>query len=150
MRSCRTSRTLPAPIWASSPKRSQCRFSRQRITQWADSRPTSMGRLFGMHLATRFRAFTPLVRIACVSVHGANRLGTNSLVDLVVFGRRAGEDMLEYVKTAEFARVATGARSVSHGRSVCELSVAAKGRDYCRNSATGNARDDDGQGVRCP
>jgi succinate dehydrogenase / fumarate reductase flavoprotein subunit len=28
---------------------------------------------------------------ACVSVHGANRLGTNSLVDLVVFGRRAGK-----------------------------------------------------------
>ena len=35
---------------------------------------------------------------ACVSVHGANRLGTNSLVDLVVFGRRAGRHMLEYVK----------------------------------------------------
>ncbi|MGB7567225.1 MAG: succinate dehydrogenase flavoprotein subunit [Chitinivibrionales bacterium] len=30
---------------------------------------------------------------ACVSVHGANRLGTNSLVDLVVFGRRAGKHM---------------------------------------------------------
>jgi succinate dehydrogenase / fumarate reductase, flavoprotein subunit len=29
---------------------------------------------------------------ACVSVHGANRLGTNSLLDLVVFGRRAGVD----------------------------------------------------------
>ena len=29
---------------------------------------------------------------ACVSVHGANRLGTNSLLDLVVFGRRAGDD----------------------------------------------------------
>ncbi len=29
---------------------------------------------------------------ACVSVHGANRLGTNSLVDLLVFGRRAGPD----------------------------------------------------------
>ena len=28
---------------------------------------------------------------ACVSVHGANRLGTNSLVDLIVFGRRAGQ-----------------------------------------------------------
>ena len=27
---------------------------------------------------------------ACVSVHGANRLGTNSLLDLVVFGRAAG------------------------------------------------------------
>jgi succinate dehydrogenase / fumarate reductase, flavoprotein subunit len=30
---------------------------------------------------------------ACVSVHGANRLGTNSLVDLLVFGRRAGRSM---------------------------------------------------------
>ena len=28
---------------------------------------------------------------ACVSVHGANRLGTNSLLDLVVFGRAAGQ-----------------------------------------------------------
>ena len=34
---------------------------------------------------------------ACVSVHGANRLGTNSLVDLVVFGRRAGQDIARYV-----------------------------------------------------
>lgn len=35
---------------------------------------------------------------ACVSVHGANRLGTNSLLDLVVFGRRAGRHIGEYVK----------------------------------------------------
>jgi succinate dehydrogenase / fumarate reductase flavoprotein subunit len=34
---------------------------------------------------------------ACVSVHGANRLGTNSLLDLVVFGRRAGKDMARTV-----------------------------------------------------
>ncbi len=34
---------------------------------------------------------------ACVSVHGANRLGTNSLVDLVVFGRRAGKNMTKFV-----------------------------------------------------
>jgi succinate dehydrogenase / fumarate reductase flavoprotein subunit len=39
---------------------------------------------------------------ACVSVHGANRLGTNSLVDLVVFGRRGGMRIAEYVKTADF------------------------------------------------
>ncbi|MEM7118782.1 MAG: succinate dehydrogenase flavoprotein subunit [Chloroflexota bacterium] len=37
---------------------------------------------------------------ACVSVHGANRLGTNSLVDLVVFGRRSGVKMAEFCKTA--------------------------------------------------
>jgi succinate dehydrogenase / fumarate reductase flavoprotein subunit len=39
---------------------------------------------------------------ACVSVHGANRLGTNSLVDLVVFGRRAGQEVAEYCKSASF------------------------------------------------
>ncbi|MCB2171064.1 MAG: FAD-binding protein, partial [Deltaproteobacteria bacterium] len=39
---------------------------------------------------------------ACVSVHGANRLGTNSLLDLVVFGRRAGRHMAEYVRKADF------------------------------------------------
>lgn len=33
---------------------------------------------------------------ACVSVHGANRLGTNALLDLVVFGRRAGNAMAEF------------------------------------------------------
>ena len=38
---------------------------------------------------------------ACVSVHGANRLGTNSLLDLVVFGRRAGDDAARYVREAE-------------------------------------------------
>lgn len=38
---------------------------------------------------------------ACVSVHGANRLGTNSLVDLVVFGRRAGRHMAEFVRQAD-------------------------------------------------
>ena len=33
---------------------------------------------------------------ACVSVHGANRLGTNSLLDIVVFGKRGGIQMAEY------------------------------------------------------
>ena len=35
---------------------------------------------------------------ACVSVHGANRLGSNSLLDLVVFGKAAGDKMVEEVK----------------------------------------------------
>ena len=36
---------------------------------------------------------------ACVSVHGANRLGSNSLLDLVVFGKQAGNHIAEFVKT---------------------------------------------------
>jgi len=35
---------------------------------------------------------------ACVSVHGANRLGTNSLVDILVFGRRAGRHAGKYIE----------------------------------------------------
>ena len=38
---------------------------------------------------------------ACVSVHGANRLGTNSLLDINVFGKRAGRYSVEYALTAE-------------------------------------------------
>ena len=39
---------------------------------------------------------------ACVSVHGANRLGTNSLLDINVFGKRAGIYAVEYAKQADF------------------------------------------------
>ena len=39
---------------------------------------------------------------ACVSVHGSNRLGTNSLLDINVFGKRAGRYAVEYAKTAKF------------------------------------------------
>jgi len=39
---------------------------------------------------------------ACVSVHGGNRLGTNSLLDLVVFGKHAGLRAAEYAARVEF------------------------------------------------
>ena len=42
---------------------------------------------------------------ACVSVHGANRLGTNSLLDINVFGKRAGIYAVEYALTADFVEV---------------------------------------------
>jgi len=42
---------------------------------------------------------------ACVSVHGANRLGTNSLLDLVVFGKHAGLKAAEYANQAEFGKM---------------------------------------------
>jgi succinate dehydrogenase / fumarate reductase, flavoprotein subunit len=48
---------------------------------------------------------------ACVSVHGANRLGTNSLVDLVVFGRRGGRAVAEFCQQAEFAPLPAGAEA---------------------------------------
>ena len=43
--------------------------------------------------------------VACVSVHGANRLGTNSLVDLVVFGKRAGKAAAAYCQQNDWAEL---------------------------------------------
>jgi len=39
---------------------------------------------------------------ACISVHGANRLGTNSLLDAVVHGRRTGKALVKYLKETDF------------------------------------------------
>jgi succinate dehydrogenase / fumarate reductase, flavoprotein subunit len=77
----------PSPSW--------CRSSPPRTTRWAASRPTSRPRscadnehvIPGLYAAGE---------CACVSVHGANRLGTNSLLDINVFGRRAGIAAAEY------------------------------------------------------
>jgi succinate dehydrogenase / fumarate reductase flavoprotein subunit len=40
--------------------------------------------------------------VACVSVHGANRLGTNSLLDINVFGRRGGLSAAAYANSVDF------------------------------------------------
>jgi succinate dehydrogenase / fumarate reductase, flavoprotein subunit len=56
---------------------------------------------------------------ACVSVHGANRLGTNSLVDIQVFGKRAGLDMSRFVRESPLLPLPTepdaGARTFISG-----------------------------------
>ncbi|MER7579357.1 succinate dehydrogenase flavoprotein subunit [Kitasatospora sp. NPDC097691] len=43
--------------------------------------------------------------VACVSVHGANRLGTNSLLDINVFGKRAGVAAADYANAHEFVEL---------------------------------------------
>jgi succinate dehydrogenase / fumarate reductase flavoprotein subunit len=47
--------------------------------------------------------------VACVSVHGANRLGTNSLLDLVVFGRRVGLHVAKHVDGIKLGALPEGA-----------------------------------------
>ena len=64
---------------------------------------------------------------ACVSVHGANRLGSNSLIDLVVFGRATGMRIPELVKPG-----------TKHGAIVAEADDRALGRlDRYRNASGG-------------
>jgi succinate dehydrogenase / fumarate reductase, flavoprotein subunit len=67
---------------------------------------------------------------ACVSVHGANRLGTNSLIDILVFGRRAGRSMARDLAGAQLPDVATDA----HEPVLAELE-ALRGRDKGENPA---------------
>ncbi|GAB3625457.1 Succinate dehydrogenase flavoprotein subunit [Pandoraea terrae] len=49
--------------------------------------------------STPVNGFYAVGECSCVSVHGANRLGTNSLLDLVVFGRAAGNHIIDFVKS---------------------------------------------------
>ncbi|MBK1723983.1 succinate dehydrogenase flavoprotein subunit [Thiocystis violacea] len=65
-------------------------------------KPTAHYSMGGVH--TDINGCTPIEGVyaageaACVSVHGANRLGGNSLLDILVFGRRAGRHAVEYAR----------------------------------------------------
>ena len=64
--------------------------------------PTDIhGRVLGDAKGTIVNGLYAAGECACISVHGANRLGTNSLLDLVVFGRRAGRHIADYIKQAD-------------------------------------------------
>ena len=57
-----------------------------------------------VHGATTMPGLYAAGECACVGVHGANRLGGNSLLDCVVFGRRAGEAAADYAKATPLQR----------------------------------------------
>jgi succinate dehydrogenase / fumarate reductase, flavoprotein subunit len=57
---------------------------------------------------TRMKGFFAAGECACVSVHGGNRLGTNSLLDAVVFGERAGKSVLDYAVGIDYGNVNEG------------------------------------------
>jgi succinate dehydrogenase / fumarate reductase flavoprotein subunit len=64
--------------------------------------PTDMdGRVIADSKGNVYEGLYAAGECACVSVHGANRLGTNSLVDLIVFGRRAGRHICRFVDQAD-------------------------------------------------
>jgi len=72
-----------------------CNVNGQAINVAADGTETIVEGLFAVG------------EIACVSVHGANRLGGNSLLDLVVFGRAAGNFLGTYLNDTQTAKSAS-------------------------------------------
>ena len=66
--------------------------------------------------------------VACASLHGANRLGTNSLGDLIVFGRRAGIYAAEYAAGVGFSKLPEGPQDFSRNLIDRALNGSAKER----------------------
>jgi succinate dehydrogenase / fumarate reductase flavoprotein subunit len=60
----------------------------------------SWGRVLADGEGTHLRGLYAAGECACISVHGANRLGCNSLLDLIVFGRRAGRDIFSFIRSS--------------------------------------------------
>jgi succinate dehydrogenase / fumarate reductase flavoprotein subunit len=74
--------------------------------------PTDVdGRVLADEAGAKVPGFYAAGECACVSVHGANRLGTNSLLDILVFGRRAGIAMAEEVRRAPVPEPDPGAEA---------------------------------------
>ncbi len=77
-------------------------------------RPTAHYCMGGIHIENYKTSSTPLEGLyavgecACVSVHGANRLGGNSLIELLVFGKFAGISAREYAKQVDFLPITQG------------------------------------------
>jgi succinate dehydrogenase / fumarate reductase flavoprotein subunit len=66
--------------------------------------PTNMhGQVVGRagDASAPLNGFYAVGECSCVSVHGANRLGTNSLLDLLVFGRAAGDHIIKHIKQSQ-------------------------------------------------
>ena len=70
---------------------------------------------------------------SCVSVHGANRLGTNSLLDLLVFGRAAGNHIVEFNKTTTHKSLPAEAADLTLAR-IARLDNASEG-EYAQDVA---------------
>lgn len=84
---------------------------------------------------TVVRACTPVSEVACVSVHGANRLGTNSLLDINVFGKRSGIAAAEYAVKNDFVELPRTRPSSSPTRwSGCATPPAPSGSRNCARS----------------
>jgi succinate dehydrogenase / fumarate reductase flavoprotein subunit len=77
--------------------------------------PTDVwGRVVTDEKNTILPGFYAAGEVACVSVHGANRLGTNSLLDIVVFGKRAGKDMVRFCQENDFLPLPKEAEALGH------------------------------------
>ena len=86
--------------------------------------------------------------VACVSVHGGNRLGANSLLDTLIFGRRSGEHAAAARRRHERCRASREAALADEQRDDRRASSTASGGRPAHLGDQGRARHDDEREVR--
>ena len=128
---CRRSARSRSSSPTSTASRSRSRSCRRSTTRWAASRPTFTARWSrrssGDHKAV-VNGLYAVGECACVSVHGANRLGTNSLLDLHRVRPRGGQLHRRAEPAARVAQAAAGRR----GGRPARAARAARRRDVRR------------------
>ena len=76
---------------------------------------------------TPLQGFYAAGECACVSVHGANRLGTNSLVDILVFGRRSGRHAAQFIQENDWVPLPPNPQE--RARALVQGLIASSGRE---------------------
>lgn len=90
--------------------------------------PTDIdGRVVVDEKNTPLPGFYAAGEVACVSVHGANRLGTNSLVDILVFGRRGARHAAKFIKENDWAPL--GEKPDARARDLIRRTRGAEGKE---------------------
>ena len=98
--------------------------------------------------APQITGFFAAGEASCVSVHGANRLGTNSLLEAVVFGRRSGRGILDVVHDLPPTNIDEGDMANAVGE--VDKFLRAEGSEKVGKNPRRPARHDDGQVRRLP
>ena len=81
---------------------------------------TAVGQVIADADGTPVQGFFAAGEVSCVSVHGANRLGSNSLLEASVFGRRSGRSIAEYVHTVQDLALISGDPAERNRRRISE------------------------------
>ena len=118
------------------------------VTDLVPVRPVVHYMMGGIHTdinaATTIDGLYAAGECACVSINGANRLGSNSLGELLVFGSRAGQNAVEHVRTAKAAAGKSVEKQASEAEQRIKSLYTRKGKErvsVLRNELTHSMED---------
>jgi fumarate reductase flavoprotein subunit len=118
------------------------------VTDLVPVRPVVHYMMGGIHTdinaATTIDGLYAAGECACVSINGANRLGSNSLGELLVFGSRAGQNAVEHVRTAKAAAGKSVEKQASEAEQRIKTLYTRKGKErvsVLRNELTHSMED---------